>query len=103
MDNVNAQDFYNVGTTPANITSAQVLTVFPNPANNNTTVVLNYMPVNKVFLDLVDFNGHIRRTFSFPPGTQQLSLDVSFLETGYYVLRIREGAMLIDIVKFVKG
>jgi hypothetical protein len=77
--------------------------VYPNPAIHSTTVVLNYIPVSKVFIDLVDFNGNIRRSYAFAPGGNKLSIDVGFLESGYYIMRIREGAGLIDIVKLVKG
>lgn len=77
--------------------------VFPNPAINSTTVALNYIPTRRTFVDIVDFNGNIRRTYAFAPGGNKLTVEVGFLEQGYYALRIREANTLIDRVKFVKG
>src|SRR5687768_14967625 len=62
--------------------------VYPNPAINSTTVVLNYIPVRKVYIELVDFNGNIRRSYAFAPGGNKLSIDVGFLESGNYIMRI---------------
>jgi hypothetical protein len=80
-----------------------IANMFPNPAMNQTTVVLNYLPGNPVYVELVDFNGNIRRSYAFTAGGQQLSFDVSFLERGLYVVRVREASRLVDMVKLVKS
>ena len=77
--------------------------VFPNPAVNSTTVLLNYTPFRRVVIDIVDFNGNVRRSYVFAPGGNRFTVDVGFLEQGYYVLRVREGAALISRTKLIKG
>jgi len=85
------------------IAETRIVNLFPNPAINNATVVLNYAPAQKVFVDVVDFNGEIRRSFAFLPGGRQLTFDVGFLDRGYYVIRVREASRLVDIVKLIKA
>jgi len=80
-----------------------IINMFPNPATNFTTVVLRYDAVQEITIDVVDYNGQIRRSFRFAPGGRQLSFDISFLERGNYVIRLRETARLLDIAKLVKG
>jgi hypothetical protein len=77
--------------------------VFPNPAVNSTTVLLSYTPMRRVIIDIVDFNGNIRRSYAFAPGGNRFTVDVGFLEQGYYVLRVREGAALLSRTKLIKG
>lgn len=89
--------------TNANVTEARVLKLFPNPAINNASVVLTYLPEKRTYVDILDFNGQVRRSFGFNPGGRQLNFNVSFLERGYYIVRVREGDRLIDVLKMVKN
>jgi len=98
----NAQAFYQSQTTEQ-APEWRITNLFPNPAINSATVVLNYIPAQMIFVDVVDFNGEIRRSFSFTPGGRQLTFDVGFLERGYYVIRVREASRLIDMVKLLKA
>ena len=82
---------------------APVDVVFPNPANSQTTVVLNYIPIEKVYVDVVDHNGNVHFTQVYAPGGRYLNLDVSFLDRGFYVLRIRERTGLLQVVRLVKS
>ncbi|HTM64978.1 MAG TPA: T9SS type A sorting domain-containing protein [Flavipsychrobacter sp.] len=97
------RDFSDNGYYTANNTQFGVLNLFPNPAVNNASVVLSYLPAERTFVDILDFNGQLRRSFSFNPGGRQLNFNVSFLERGYYIVRVREGDRLIDIIKMVKN
>lgn len=104
IDQVNAQAFYrNNDATEVVMTAGRIENLFPNPALNSTTIVLDYIPLQKIFVDIVDFNGQVRRTFAFTPGTRQLSFDVGFLESGYYVVRVREAGRLVDRTKLLKS
>jgi hypothetical protein len=102
-----AQAFYrdlsNNSYGASNNASFGILNLFPNPANNNASVVLSYLPARRTFVDILDFNGQLRRSFSFSPGGRQLNFNVSFLERGYYIVRVREGDRLIDMIKMVKN
>lgn len=81
----------------------QVVNVFPNPAINHMTVVLSHQLMRRTHIDIIDFNGNVRRSFTFAPGNYRFDLEVGFLNRGYYVLWVREGSLLLDRVKFVKG
>ena len=85
------------------VVEQHIETLFPNPALNNATVILNYLPDQKVYVDIIDFNGNLRRSFAFLPHGRQLSFDVGFLEEGYYIIRVREGYRLIDITRLLKS
>ena len=99
----NAQAFYRNSETEQVAAQGAILNMFPNPALNNTTVVLNYIPRQRMTVDIVDFNGNVRRSFAFSPGGRQLSFDVGFLEAGYYVVRVREAGRLVDRTKLLKS
>ena len=81
----------------------QVVNVFPNPAITHMTVVLSHQLMRRAHIDIIDFNGNVRRSFTFAPGSHKFDLEVGFLNQGYYVLWVREGSVLLDRVKFVKG
>jgi hypothetical protein len=83
--------------------SPGVTNVFPNPVINSASIVLNYTPLSRINIDLVDFNGQLRRKYVFNPGNHAMSIDVSDLDKGFYVLRVREQNILVDIVKLVKN
>jgi|GEM_PF-2959925 len=85
------------------LTDTKIVNMFPNPAVNHATVVLNYTPRRQTTIDMVDFNGQIRRSFAFAPGGNQFSFDVGFLERGHYVVRVRESGRLIDVARLVKA
>ncbi len=82
---------------------AEVINLYPNPARNAATVVLNYAPQDRVAIDLVDFSGNLRRTFTFNAGGRAFRFDVGFLERGYYLIRVREENRLIDILRLQKS
>jgi len=94
--------FADDGHYAANNSKLIVLNLFPNPAINNASVVLSYLPARRTFVDILDFNGQLRKSFSFNPGGRQLNFNVSFLERGYYIVRVREDNRLIDVIKMVK-
>lgn len=82
---------------------AQVINLYPNPARNAATVVLNYTPQDRITVDLVDFSGNLRRTFTFNGGAKAFRFDVGFLERGYYLIRVREENRLIDVLRLQKS
>lgn len=102
-ENAHAQGFYDLSLSRHQNRKIEILKVFPNPGLNQTNITLGYAPSQKVSVDILDFNAQVRRTYHFPPGSRLLSMDISFLEKGYYVFRVREESALIDIAKFVKS
>ena len=98
-----SQAFYKPDPASLTVVERRIVNLFPNPALNHATVVLNYQPAEQVYVDLIDFNGQVRRSFGFAPGGNQLSFDVGFLERGYYVVLLRDAYRLIDRVKLVKS
>ena len=77
--------------------------LFPNPAMSNVTIVLQDIPTQAVYIDIVDFNGNLQRSYRFSPGNLALHFDVSFLPKGHYIIRVRDRSSLIDISRLVKS
>jgi hypothetical protein len=82
---------------------ARIINAFPNPVQNNLTIVLNYLPVRRFTVEIIDFNGRLRRSFAFAPGGQQISMDLSFLDPGDYVVRVLQSGRLVDRTRILKS
>lgn len=80
--------------------------LFPNPVQNSTKVKsTNTPPLNEVFnLTIVNVSGAIISTRKETGYTlfQGLTLDLSSLQSGTYVLKI-DSPKFIDVVKFIKA
>ncbi len=76
--------------------------VFPNPAVNVANIMLNFIPRERIYMDVIDYNGNVKGSFTFSPGSNLLSFDVGFLNQGYYVLHLRSGNRVIQILKLAK-
>jgi Secretion system C-terminal sorting domain len=80
--------------------------LFPNPVQNSTKVKsTNTPPLNEVFnLTIVNASGAIISTRKETGYTlfQGLTLDLSSLQSGTYVLKI-DSPKFIDVVKFIKA
>ena len=60
------------------------LLVYPNPVFSSTRIVLDQVPGSSVFIDVIDMNGVVERTFQYAPGSYQLDVDMSNLPAGLY-------------------
>ena len=97
------QAFYSLDPSQHEIRKMEITTIFPNPAFNQAHILLNQVPFKRVSVDIIDFNSVVRRTYHFPPESRILSFDISFLERGYYVFRLRNENSLLDLARFVKS
>ncbi len=81
------------------------LTLFPNPAENTVNLKFDLRQSSKVRIQIIDIQGKIVRSVDrgvLPEGTQQLSLDVSALENGSYVMRMNAGQLSVTKTFVVK-
>ncbi len=79
------------------------LLVYPNPAATNTRIVLTQPAANNVYVDLVDFNGRVLRSYEYGSGTYQLDLDLGNVPAGLYSARITMNGAAEQSVKIVKA
>ncbi len=101
--NADAQAFSKSTAAVTSAENTRIVNLYPNPARTVTTVVLSYIPREKIMVDIIDYNGQIRRSYEFPPGENRFNLDIGFLENGNFVLYVRQQAVIIDVVKIVKA
>lgn len=78
------------------------LFVYPNPAISNTRIVLPEAATGKVFVDMIDMNGRVVRSYEFGLGTYQLDLDLSNIPTGLYSARVMQDGAQTQSVKIMK-
>jgi Secretion system C-terminal sorting domain len=64
------------------------LLVYPNPASSTARIVLPDVSIGTAYVDVIDLNGHIARSFQYAPGTYQLDVDVSRLPISIYSIRL---------------
>jgi hypothetical protein len=78
------------------------LLVYPNPVGSSTKVVLNEASVGNVYVDVIDMNGVVERSYQYVPGSDILTVDMSKLPLGWYSLRVwgkEIGRHNIEVVK----
>lgn len=71
------------------------LELYPNPAQNQVNVALNLNNRSDVKITVRDLSGRLVKTLSakaVPAGTESLSMDVSSLKTGTYIVSLINGA-----------
>jgi type IX secretion system substrate protein len=78
------------------------LLVYPNPVLSQTKIVLDVIPVSDVFVDILDLNGRVDRSFQYTPGTSVLDVDMSRLPTGLYSVRVSGNDIGSHNLKVVK-
>lgn len=94
----------NAGYNDAAMASApRVITAFPNPAQNQTTVVLAYRTRSHAVAEVLDYNGNLYKSYAFSPGTDQMTIDLGTLERGNYIVRIVEPGRRAEMVKLIKN
>ncbi len=78
------------------------LLVYPNPVFSYTRVVLPNISSGSVYVDIIDLNGRIQRSYEFASGTYQADLDMSTLPTGLYSVRVTGNNVGYHNLKVVK-
>lgn len=79
------------------------LLVYPNPVTSNVRILLPTEATNNVFVDIIDMNGRVLRSFEFGKGTFQLDMDMSALPVGLYSVRVAQAGMPLENLKVVKN
>lgn len=78
----------NYGTGPSP-TGNNIIFVYPNPVVNSTHIVLGYEAQQDVLAAIIDLDGHILRMYQFPAGTQQMDIDMGFIQRqGVYSISV---------------
>ncbi|MCK7558406.1 T9SS type A sorting domain-containing protein [Chitinophaga sedimenti] len=72
---------------------------YPNPTTGNITMELGMH--NYQWINLVDLNGRVIRRWATNKGETRFTKNVSFLESGTYILRL-EGGGEVKAVQFIK-
>ena len=65
------------------------MTIYPNPAGDEFTVQSLLFKVSRTFVELYDLNGRKLLEKNIPRGSQEVTVDVSSLQSGFYFCRIR--------------
>jgi hypothetical protein len=65
------------------------LLVYPNPVSNNTNIALPVTLQVPVFVQIIDLNGNLARSYEYPAGSNLLKVDMSTLPIGLYSVRVR--------------
>ncbi|MCB9045106.1 MAG: T9SS type A sorting domain-containing protein [Chitinophagales bacterium] len=80
--------YFNVGVN--NVPQVNVVSVYPNPASNNVYIVMN--DIQEGVITLTNMAGQVVRTIS-AVGNQKVSLDITGLATGNYILSVQSKGM----------
>lgn len=79
------------------------LIIYPNPVTSNARILLPAAATSNVFVDVIDMNGRVMRSFEFGKGTFQLDMDMSALPIGLYSVRVAQAGMPLENLKVVKN
>jgi YbbR domain-containing protein len=80
------------------------LSIYPNPVRNNANIAFTLGFMSDVEITVLDINGKMVKNFlntNMDEGDHQLSLDVSSLTSGTYLVRL-EANQDAKVTKFVK-
>ncbi|MBA3828844.1 MAG: DUF4394 domain-containing protein [Taibaiella sp.] len=89
-----------VGNVYAN--TATTVFVYPNPVSSQARIVLSSPATSNVFVDVIDMNGRVARSYEYSVGSYQLDLDMSTVPVGLYNVRIQTNTTLQN-VKVIKN
>jgi hypothetical protein len=64
------------------------LLVYPNPATSGTRVVLPAPAIGTAYVDVIDLNGNVDRSYQYAPGSYELDVDISNLPVSIYSVRV---------------
>ncbi|MGD9494385.1 MAG: T9SS type A sorting domain-containing protein [Bacteroidales bacterium] len=84
-----------------NIECLNVINVFPNPAGNYITIVLNEQSQKNIICELSDSKGVILRSEILPIGCTELYLDLTGIENGIYFLGFKSDNATKQVKKIV--
>ena len=67
-----------------------ILTVYPNPANTNTRIILEDNTTQPVTVSVINMNGVLISSYEYGAGSNRFDIDVSSLPDGIYALQVQE-------------
>jgi hypothetical protein len=70
--------------------TVQINQVYPNPAATYTRIFLNGNTTEPVTVSIINYNGVMVQSFSYPAGSGRFDIDVSSLPDGLYALQVQE-------------
>mgnify|MGYP002621610750 CR=1 FL=1 len=104
IDNDGQQEIF--GPISANCTlNNNLMTVFPNPANDQITLNLQSITqIDEARIQLLDMSGRVvmERRLDLPAGSTMLNMDVQHLQSGTYFVRMQEEQGRFETVRVVK-
>lgn len=84
------------------VANSNDLLVYPNPVVNRTRIELPQASTSSVYVDIIDLNGRVVRSYQFGTGTYQIDLDMSRMPNGLYSARIMQNGIVTNNVKLIK-
>jgi hypothetical protein len=84
--------------------NSTIISVFPNPVKNNTTVDLYTERTGKVNMEVYDNKGALvmKTTYAATSGLNRIALNISLFSTGVYTLKCYNESELIGVTKLIK-
>lgn len=76
--------------------------IYPDPAQNTSSLVLAEMPARPVKLYVINLNGTVVKTYSYDGGNRLLTFDVSDLQNGIYNIQVQEQGKIMQSIKLLK-
>lgn len=80
----------------------RIESIYPDPAQNTSSIVLAEMPARPVKLYVINLNGTVVKTYSYDGGNRLLTFDVSDLENGIYNIQVQEQGKIMQSIKLLK-
>ncbi|RYD59353.1 MAG: DUF4394 domain-containing protein [Sphingobacteriales bacterium] len=78
------------------------LLLYPNPAVNQTRVVLPTVAVQPIHAYVTDMQGAVINHFVYAPGGNEIDIDVTSLRSGLYSIRVQEEGNTVRVARFSK-
>ncbi len=74
----------------ANLQTAHIDQVYPNPATTYTRILLTGATTEPVTVSIINYNGVVVQSFLYPAGSGRFDIDISSLPDGLYALQVQE-------------
>ena len=84
------------------VTNSNDLLVYPNPVASHTRIELPEASTSAVYVDIIDLNGRIVRSYQYGTGTYQMDIDMSKMPNGLYNARVMQNGVVTNNVKLIK-
>ncbi|HXS35928.1 MAG TPA: DUF4394 domain-containing protein [Flavipsychrobacter sp.] len=79
------------------------LLIYPNPTSGEARIVLSNPATTTVYVDIMNMNGQVLRSYEYGVGSYNLDLDISNLPTGYYSAHVMQDGYATQNIKLIKN